>query len=111
VFRILAILKIRNFTEFAAFESQAAVIMADYGGRIASAFETGKTADDRGEEIHLLEFPDRESFQRYTVDSRLLALSPLRELAISATEVKLDLIPKSYDQTDLIGDAPASNLP
>jgi|GEM_PF-517689 len=87
--RLLTTLQIRNFTALAEFESQAAAIMKDYEGRITHAFETCHLDDDSGEEVHLLEFPDIETFNRYRADPRLQQLQGLRETAIASTDIKV----------------------
>lgn len=99
--KIVAMLTVKNFEAFEAFEHQAASIMADYNGSIVSAFETVRNADSSGEEIHILEFACIDDFDRYKQDPRLEELSDLRERAISATHVKTVLSEKHYTSNDV----------
>lgn len=93
---ILVRLEVKDFSALEEFESQAARIMQNYQGRISSAFETIRKPDGSGEEIHILEFPNEESFANYRADKSLAALSSLRNKAISNTEVKISVSIKSY---------------
>ena len=90
-------LKIRDFNAFEQFEREAVKIMYKYRGRIVHAFEIIRNADNSGEEIHILEFPNSEAFSAYRADHSLAALSTLRNRAISATEIKSSIRLKSYE--------------
>ena len=86
---IIALLTIRNAEAFDQFERQAAAIMESHGGRIDLAFRprapTAQTP--KVDEVHVLKFPDHDAFDRYRSDDRLLALSTLRQKAISQSTV------------------------
>ena len=75
-------------TEFEQFETQAAAIMHRYGGvierRIGCADPTG---DDRPHEVHLVTFPDEQSYQQYRGDPELSELAELRNRAIRKTTI------------------------
>lgn len=78
------------------FERKASIIMADYQGKIVSAFETVRNTDGTGEEVHFVEFPSEEEFDKYKGDPRLQELRGLRERAILSTEIKISQNEKSY---------------
>ena len=94
--KIFAILQVRDFPAFEAFERKASKIMADYNGKIVSAFETVRHADGAGEEVHVVEFQCEEDFTRYKSDPRFQTLADLRAKAISGVELKVALAEKSY---------------
>lgn len=96
MYKILAILQVRNFQALDEFERRASVIMSEHGGRIASVFETRRNADGSGEEVHVVEFPDVERYENYRLDDRHGELKALRERAVSCTEIKVCLSEKSY---------------
>ncbi len=96
MYRVLAILQVRDFVALDEFERAAAVIMSDFGGEIVCGFETLRNSDGSGEEVHLLEFADEESFSNYRNDDRHHSLRPLREKAIAATDIRIQLKAKSY---------------
>jgi class 3 adenylate cyclase len=71
---------------FEQFESAAESIMQRYGGRIERRIGFPVGADPaQPHEVHLVTFPDRQSFERYRVDADLLALAELRARAIRQT--------------------------
>jgi antibiotic biosynthesis monooxygenase (ABM) superfamily enzyme len=74
--------------EFEQFESAAAAIMQRYAGkierRIACASQAGQ---DRPHELHIVTFPDQQSFDRFRSDADLAALADLRARAIRETTV------------------------
>lgn len=87
---IVAIMTVRSAAAgtFRAFERRAAEIMADHGGTIertvvAHAPPPGETF----REIHIVTFPDGEALAAYRRDERLLAMAPLREESVMATEI------------------------
>ena len=74
--------------EFEQFESAAAQIMARYGGRIERRIRCDADSDPAQPfEVHLLTFPDLDSFERYRLDPELARLAELRARAIRATTV------------------------
>lgn len=74
--------------EFESFETQAAEIMSRVGGRIERRIACS-TKDDPSapDEIHLVTFPDVDSYNRYRESSELQALASLRAVAIRKTVV------------------------
>ena len=99
---VLVKLSVRNFGVLEQFEQSASKIMAKYGGRILSAFETRRSDDGTGEEVHLLEFPDEQAFNNYRNDNSLLDLAGLRERAISNAEIKISISLKAYSATPTV---------
>jgi uncharacterized protein (DUF1330 family) len=97
MYRVFVLLQVKDFQALELFERKASRIMLDYDGRIADAFETIRNEGGSGEEIHLLEFPNEQNFLDYSEDSRHQTLKQLREDAISATVVKVNLRDKSYE--------------
>jgi uncharacterized protein (DUF1330 family) len=74
--------------EFERFEGAASRIMNRYGGRIERRIPLARGADpDQPDEVHVVTFPDRESFDRYRADPEIQALASLRERAIRRTTV------------------------
>jgi len=74
--------------EFERFEELAVGIMSRYGGRLERriSFPPGEDPS-RPDELHLVVFPDRETFARYRRDPDLQALADLRAAAIRRTVV------------------------
>jgi uncharacterized protein (DUF1330 family) len=72
---------------FEAFERKAAVIMARHGGRIDRAVRMGGAGEDPPFEVHLVSFPDAQSFEAYRADPATLALRAERERVIRRTQV------------------------
>ena len=74
--------------EFERFESAAARTMRRYGGRLERRISLPSRGDSSTpDEIHVVTFPDRESFAAYQMDPELRALSAVREEAIRRTVV------------------------
>ena len=74
--------------EFERFEARAAQIMSRHGGRVERRISLSCHGDPSGpDEVHIVAFPDQESFERYRGDPELLALADLREEAIRQTLV------------------------
>ncbi|MFK7733728.1 MAG: DUF1330 domain-containing protein [Pseudomonadales bacterium] len=94
--QILVELTVKNFDLLERYENQALVIMAKYGGRLLSSFETSRAADGTGEEIHLLQFQNEHEFTSYREDSDLIELADLREHAIQATDIRISTRLKEY---------------
>jgi uncharacterized protein (DUF1330 family) len=74
--------------EFERYERSAATIMRGYGGTIERrvSFPSPRRPSDP-HELHLVTFPDRDSFDRYRSDPELAALAELRAAAIRETVV------------------------
>jgi uncharacterized protein (DUF1330 family) len=74
---------------FRAFESKAAKIMEKHGGRIERAVTLHPLPDDDFfREIHVVYFPDEAALEAYRDDPDFIALAPLRESCIAATEIR-----------------------
>jgi uncharacterized protein (DUF1330 family) len=74
--------------EFERFESSAAAIMRRYGGKIERRISFPLANDpSQPHELHVVTFPDPESFDRYRRDPDLQALAGLRAKAIRQTMV------------------------
>lgn len=74
--------------EFEQFESAAAAIMRRYGGEIERRIRcTPNAGANPPHEVHIVTFPDQQSFAWYRADSGLLALAELRARAIRETVV------------------------
>ena len=89
-------------TEFERFEAAATRIMGRYGGRIERRIQpsNGSNASAAAklsppDEIHVVRFPDAESFARYRADPELSTLAELRAAAIRETVIwdGVDLTP------------------
>jgi len=87
---VVAILTVKReaLDAFREYESRAAAIMRDYGGRIdRTVIVDTDHSSDRLREVHLLSFPDEAAFGSYRDDARLGALVPLRERSVVHTEI------------------------
>jgi uncharacterized protein (DUF1330 family) len=74
--------------EFEQFETAAESIMRRYGGRIERRIGLAASADtNQPHEVHIVTFPDRQSFERYRADTDLQALAQLRARAIRDTTI------------------------
>jgi len=75
---------------FRTFETHAAVVMAEYGGRIErTVVVSPENTPNAVIEIHLLSFPDAKAFAAYRRDGRLGQLDHLRKQAVLRTELYL----------------------
>jgi uncharacterized protein (DUF1330 family) len=75
--------------EFRQFETEAARIMQKYGGRIERVIRptASFSSDSPPHEIHIVSFPNVERFDAYRRDADLVTLAPLRQAAITRTEI------------------------
>jgi antibiotic biosynthesis monooxygenase (ABM) superfamily enzyme len=74
--------------EFESFETQAAEIMSRVGGRIERQIACSNKDDPTApDEVHLVTFPDVDSYNRYRELPELKALASLRAIAIRKTVV------------------------
>ena len=74
--------------EFESFESQAAEIMSGVGGRIERRIACSSGEEPSApDEVHIVTFPDVESYNRYRASSEIKALANLRAIAIRKTIV------------------------
>ena len=67
------------------YEQKAFGIIREHGGKILSAFSP--SVDAHLDEIHLVEFPSLEHFERYRKDFRLENLADEREKAVRSATV------------------------
>lgn len=72
-------------TAFAAFEREAAAIMASHGGRIDRAIRIREAGSESPYEVHILVFPDDSAFEAYRSDPRILQLAQRRSGIIAKT--------------------------
>ncbi|MBL4798101.1 MAG: NIPSNAP family protein [Oleispira sp.] len=94
---ILVTLEVKDFNFLTLFETKAAEIMRAHGGRIISAFESVRNEDNSGQEVHLLEFPNDASFEKYRADARHIEHAKLRNKAIDTTSIVISRELKNYD--------------
>ena len=74
--------------EFESFETQASEIMSRVGGRIERRIDCSSKDDPSApDEVHLVTFPDVDSYNRYRESSEIKALASLRAVAIRKTVV------------------------
>jgi uncharacterized protein (DUF1330 family) len=74
--------------EFENFETQAAEIMSRVGGRIERRIGCSNKDDPSApDEVHVVTFPDEDSYKRYRESSEIKALASLRAVAIRKTVV------------------------
>ena len=74
--------------EFEQFETAAESIMQRHGGRLERRIGFAASADPgQPHEVHIVTFPDQQSFERYRTDPDLQALAQLRASAIRQTTV------------------------
>lgn len=93
---VLVTLTVKDFTLLAEFECQAVKVMQSHGGELIRAFESHRSDDGSGEEIHLLEFPSQAEFDAYRADSVLVEYAELRQKAIVSTAVIISDKIKEY---------------
>ncbi|HVN28679.1 MAG TPA: DUF1330 domain-containing protein [Candidatus Binataceae bacterium] len=74
--------------EFEVFETAAETIINRHGGRLERriGFPAGANPD-HPHEVHLVTFPDEDSFAHYRADTDLQALAELRARAIRQTVI------------------------
>ena len=82
-------LKGGDVAAFESFERQASQIMATHGGRIERVIRLLRN-DAKAQppfEVHVISFPDQESFDAYRNDGRARTLAQLRDEVIERTVV------------------------
>lgn len=94
--QVLVRLEVKDFLKLYEFESLAVRQMAIYGGILITAFETARSDDGTGEEVHVLQFPSIDAFNHYKVDDVMAKLSNLRSQAIAKTSVDVSSSLKMY---------------
>ena len=85
---LVAILTVRRqaLEQFRAYETQAARIMREHGGRIERTVVVADGADTI-KELHVVSFDSEAGFAAYRADQRLAEFAPLREASVIHTEV------------------------
>ena len=74
--------------EFEQFEAAATAIMRQHGGTVERRIGCVGDADlNQLHEVHIVTFPDDESFERYRSDPELRELADLRARAIQETTI------------------------
>ena len=87
---LVAILTVRKdaIEKFRAFETHAAGVMKEHGGRIERTIVVApEGSPDVIKEIHVLTFPDAEALAQYRNDKRLAELAHLRDESVTHTEL------------------------
>ena len=99
---IVVLLETKDADALHAFERQAVKIMKKYEGKLVAAFEPDASGSSSNNiaEIHILEFPNIEVFNKYRADPHLRELSELRMKAISNITVFVSGTYKDYDKLD-----------
>lgn len=71
---------------FYTYETQAATIMADHGGRFELVLQPDELVGDvpMPDEVHLLSFASEDGFAGYRQDARSQALAAMREESVAA---------------------------
>lgn len=72
---------------FREFEHQAAAIMARYGGAIERSVVIPAQGNEMLKEVHIVRFPDENSFLQYRQDRDLAAIAHLREHSVADTQI------------------------
>lgn len=83
MYTLLVTINVENFELFEEFELNASRIMKSYGGTILKAFEIERQDDGSGKEVHLVQFSDRDSFERYRHDEELESIRTMQFNAVS----------------------------
>jgi len=94
---VIVTIKVKNFEVLEKFEREAVKIMHSYNGKTIGVYETERNEDDRGEEVHILEFDSTEDFKNYREDARHLTLNKLRAEGIEETSIKVSSVAKNYE--------------
>ena len=73
---------------FQSYESQAAAIMAEHGGRFELVLKPDEISSGEllPDEIHVLSFASEDGFVNYRQDPRSQALAPLREESVAQAQ-------------------------
>lgn len=75
---------------FNEYETIAMKIMSNYGGKLLSATVIHETsAKNLPNEVHILEFPNLQSFENYKSDGELKGLTDMRSKCIHTTEIQI----------------------
>jgi uncharacterized protein (DUF1330 family) len=77
-------------TEFEAYETKVARIMARYGGVVERTIRTARASDEGSNEpfeVHVLKFPSRDLYDAYRDDAERHSLSGERAGIITNTDI------------------------
>lgn len=74
-----------SYDDFQEFEARAVRLMSEFGGKLLFAFQPEDTNDDV--EVHVLEFPDKLSFEKYRNDPRTKDMAADRDRVIASTRI------------------------
>lgn len=74
-----------SYKDFQAFEARALRLMSEFGGKLLFAFQPDDTDGDV--EVHVLEFPDRLSFEKYRNDPPTKDMAADRDRVIESTRI------------------------
>lgn len=87
---LVAIITVRKdaIEKFRSYESHAARIMKEHGGRIERVIVAADTADTI-KEIHVVTFPDDAAFKAYRQDPKLAEFAPLRDASVVGTDIHI----------------------
>jgi uncharacterized protein (DUF1330 family) len=84
--------------QFHAYERTAARVMRRYGGEVTRTVALPCVDPAMIEELHLVTFPDAETFAAYQRDPELVAAAPLRAASIATTQVVIGAEGPDYHQ-------------
>ncbi len=75
--------------EFEEFETRASAIMRRFGGTVERRIGCagGVAGDETPREVHVVTFPDEQSFEQYRADAEMSSLAELRSRAIRKTTI------------------------
>lgn len=84
---VVAELTIRadRYEDFQEFEARALRLMSEFGGKLLFAFRPDDADGDV--EVHVLEFPDKLSFEKYRNDPRTASMAAIRDRVIESTRI------------------------
>lgn len=86
MYTLLVTITIDDFELFEEFERNASRIMKKYNGEILKAFEMERTVEGSGKEVHLVQFPDHEMFEKYRHDEELESIRSMQFSAVSGMD-------------------------
>ena len=96
---IVVLLEVDDASALVDYERIAIRIMKAYGGQLISAYKPIQDdgSDSEIDEVHIIQFPDLDSFEAYRADSKLAELSWLRLKAIAMTKIYVSEVAIEYD--------------
>jgi uncharacterized protein (DUF1330 family) len=69
------------------FESRVIPILREHEGNLLSASYNENKAEHEPDEIHVIQFPSSEHFEAYKSDTRVVALTALRDQMVSKVDM------------------------